>query len=117
MNSTASLTFAGAALLGCLHAAPAAAQGVLPPVTRAPGLYVQVVDGLVHVTNPGGAQNFTSGQFGYTPSATQAPALFPTNPGIQFTPPPSFASAAGASTRGSAAGAGGKSNAVDCEVR
>lgn len=91
------------------------AQGPLPapPDVRAPGLYVQVLDGLIHVTNPSGASNFSAGQFGYTPSFKTPPVLVPTNPGIQFLPPPAF----NQSTAPGAASAGGKSNTVDCEVR
>ena len=38
------------------------------PAALPPGLYVQVIDGLIHVTNPSGTQNFAAGQFGFTPS-------------------------------------------------
>jgi hypothetical protein len=78
-----------------------------------PGLYVQVLDGTIHVTNGGGTQNFTAGQFGYTPSFQQPPVILPTNPGMQFTPPPSFSS-----TTGTAGGTGAsKPGDVDCQVR
>jgi FecR protein len=78
-----------------------------------PGLYVQVLDGMIHVTNGGGSQNFTAGQFGFTPSFQQPPVILPANPGMQFTPPPSFSS-----TTGSAGGSGGsKPGDVDCQVR
>lgn len=80
---------------------------------RSPGLYVQVLDGTIHVTNGGGSQNFTAGQFGFTPSFTQPPVILPTNPGMQFSPPPSFSS-----TTGSQGGTGGgKPGDVDCQVR
>jgi hypothetical protein len=78
-----------------------------------PGLYVQVLDGLISVANNSGSQNFTAGQFGYTPSITQPPVMIPANPGMQFTPPPSFSVASG-SASGTATG---KSAAVDCIVR
>jgi hypothetical protein len=78
-----------------------------------PGLYVQVLDGAIHLTNGGGTQNFTAGQFGFTPSFKQPPVILPTNPGMQFTPPPSFTS-----TTGSQGGSsGGKPGTVDCQVR
>ena len=78
-----------------------------------PGLYVQVLDGAIHLTNGGGAQNFTAGQFGFTPSFQQPPVVLPANPGMQFTPPPSFTS-----TTGTQAGsAPAKPGDVDCEVR
>jgi hypothetical protein len=77
-----------------------------------PGLYVQVLDGAINVSNSGGTQNFAAGQFGYTPSLQQPPIILPANPGLQFTPPPSF------STTGSQSSAGGaKPGAVDCVVR
>ena len=62
-----------------------------------PGLYVQVLDGTINVTNGGGTQNFTAGQFGFTPGFQQPPVILPSNPGMQFTPPPSFSSTTGAS--------------------
>jgi hypothetical protein len=84
-----------------------------PSGARAPGLYVQVIDGLIHVTNPSGTSNFAAGQFGYTASPTQPPAVVPKNPGIQFTPPPAFSQSTGPSASAGPA----KSNNVDCEVR
>lgn len=81
---------------------------------RAPGLYVQVLDGLIHLTNSGGSQNFAAGQFGYAPSLVQPPVLLPQNPGIQFTPPPAFSTSTGPQ---SGSGEASGSNAVDCEVR
>ena len=92
------------------------AQNTPPPGTPSglnPGLYVQVLDGMIHVSNGGGSQNFTAGQFGFTPSFTQPPVILPTNPGMQFTPPPSFSSTTG--SQGSSAG--GKPGDVDCVVR
>lgn len=56
----------------------------------APGLYVQVIDGMINLSNGGGAQNFSAGQFGFTGSFTQPPVIVPTNPGIVFSPPPAF---------------------------
>jgi hypothetical protein len=84
-----------------------------PPSTMAPGLYVQVLDGAINVSNKGGSTNFTAGQFGYTASPKQPPIIVPTNPGMQFTPPPAF-SAPPASQGGSSAS---KAAAVDCVVR
>lgn len=86
--------------------------GPIPP--RAPGLYVQVLDGIINLSNKGGSQNFSAGQFGFTPSFKQPPVVLPINPGMQFTPPPSFSSNAGPQ---GGAGNSGKSNSVDCEVR
>jgi hypothetical protein len=84
-----------------------------PNAVRSPGLYVQVLDGMINVSNGGGTQNFTAGQFGFTPSFQQPPVILPTNPGLQFTPPPSFSS-----TTGSQGGTvGNKPGDVDCQVR
>jgi FecR protein len=77
-----------------------------------PGLYVQVLDGMINVSNGGGAQNFTAGQFGFTPSFQQPPVILPANPGMQFTPPPSFSS-----NTGSQSASGSKPGDVDCQVR
>jgi len=99
-NSTASLRLAQ-------NVAPTAPNGLNP------GLYVQVLDGAINVSNGGGTQNFTAGQFGYTPSFQQPPVILPTNPGLQFTPPPSFSSTTG--SQGTAGG--GKPGDVDCQVR
>ncbi|MFC7654684.1 hypothetical protein ACFQT4_21480 [Pseudoduganella danionis] len=79
----------------------------------APGLYVHVLDGMIHLSNQGGNLNFQAGQFGYTPSRMQPPVILPVNPGIQFTPPPAFSPVAPAS--GSTLS--GQNNAVDCIVR
>lgn len=81
---------------------------------RAPGLYVQVIDGIINLSNKGGTQTFAAGQFGFTPSFKQPPVILPTNPGIQFTPPPSFSVSSGPQ---SSSGGSGKANTVDCEVR
>ena len=82
------------------------------PSSLNPGLYVQVLDGMINVSNGGGTQNFAAGQFGYTPSFTQPPVILPSNPGLQFTPPPSFSSTTGQSNT-----SGGKPGDVDCIVR
>ena len=80
---------------------------------RSPGLYVQVLDGAINLTNGGGSQNFAAGQFGFTGGFKQPPVILPTNPGMQFTPPPSFSS-----TSSSQGGSGGaKPGTVDCQVR
>jgi len=94
------------------------AQAVLPanPTgARAPGLYVQVLDGMVNLSNTGGSLNFAAGQFGYVPSLQTPPVILPSNPGMQFNPPPVFNSSMpnGAQNTPSS----GKSGGVDCEVR
>ncbi|WET08445.1 MULTISPECIES: FecR domain-containing protein [unclassified Pseudomonas] len=77
----------------------------------APGLYVQVLDGVINITNGGGTQNFAPGQFGFTPGFTTAPVVVPKNPGMLLTSPPSFT----ASTP--KANSGSESTDVKCEVR
>lgn len=87
---------------------PAPGTGVQPP-----GLHVQVLDGMITVSNPSGNQTFGPGQFGYVPSFTQPPVMLPVNPGIPFTPPPAFnATSPGATMAGAP-----KSNGVECIVR
>lgn len=81
---------------------------------RAPGLYVQVIDGIINLSNRGGTQSFSAGQFGYTASFITPPVILPTNPGIPFTPPPAFSASSGPQ---SSSGSGGKAQTVDCEVR
>lgn len=78
----------------------------------APGLYVQVIDGLINLSNKGGTQNFAAGQFGYTASPSNPPVLVPANPGIKFTPPPTFSQ-----TSAPGVGSSNKADAIDCVVR
>lgn len=80
----------------------------------APGLYVQVIDGMINLSNKGGTQNFSAGQFGYTANIQQPPVIVPSNPGIKFTPPPTFNTSSGPQ---GGSGNASNSNAVDCEVR
>lgn len=67
---------------------------VLPVPGVAPGAgttgsYVQVMDGMINVANPGGMQTFGPGQFGFTqPNMTPPVVVLPVNPGLQFAPPP-----------------------------
>lgn len=83
------------------------------PGVLAPGLYVQVIDGLIQLSNKGGSQNFSAGQFGFTASVAQPPVILPANPGMVFTPPPIFSvPSTSANTSGNA-----KPGAVDCVVR
>jgi hypothetical protein len=77
----------------------------------APGLYVQVIDGLINLTNKGGSQNFSAGQFGYTPNLTQPPVVLPNNPGLQFTPPPAFSAPSGGLV-----GTVGKTGGLECSI-
>lgn len=80
-----------------------------------PGLYVQVIDGMINLSNRGGSQNFSAGQFGYTASFIKPPVVIPNNPGLQFNPPPAFNSSQ--SGPGSATSTSPKSKEVDCIVR
>jgi hypothetical protein len=96
-------------------AGPAPGLALPPPATLAPGLHVAVLDGMIFVTNPGGAQHFQAGQFGFVPNVNQPPVIVPKNPGLQFAPPPVFNGASGGplASQGAAAQHGG----VDCIVR
>lgn len=51
------------------------------------GLYVKVIMGEIYVSNDGGNQSYTAGQYGYAASFQQAPVVLTTNPGILFKPP------------------------------
>lgn len=84
----------------------------LRPGGLAPGLYVSVIDGAINLANKSGSQSFSAGQFGYTANVTKPPVVVPANPGIKFTPPPTFSS-----TSGQGNNAGNKPAAIDCEVR
>jgi hypothetical protein len=80
----------GAAMRSFLLA-QAGPPAIIPGGTGlAPGLYVQVLGGQIQLSNGGGSQLFSAGQFGFSASFTQPPVIVPTNPGIQFTPPPTF---------------------------
>jgi hypothetical protein len=57
-----------------------------------PGLHVRVLDGLIQVSNAGGAQLFSAGQFGFVGGVNMAPVVVPANPGMTYSPPPSFTS-------------------------
>lgn len=83
----------------------------------APGLYVQVLDGMIHLSNSGGSQNFSAGQFGFTASIKQPPVILPANPGMHFAPPPAFSSGAGPMGGSGGHSGPGSSKPVDCEVR
>jgi hypothetical protein len=99
---------------------PASVQGagkVLAPSAAPqlpPGLHLQVTDGMIVVTNNGGSLGFQAGQFGFVPNPNQPPVIVPSNPGIQFVPPPSFNAGSG----GPVASTGShETGAVDCIVR
>jgi len=80
-----------------------------------PGLHVAVLDGLIVVTNPGGAQQFQAGQFGFVPNMSAPPVVLPQNPGLKFAPPPTFSIGAGGPL--ASQGPGTLQNTVDCIVR
>jgi hypothetical protein len=90
------------------------AQNMPPKPPGLPaGLYVSVIDGAINLSNKGGAATFSAGQFGYTASMIKPPVVVPANPGLKFTPPPTFSSSASSGVPGS----GNRAAAVDCEVR
>lgn len=84
------------------------------PPSLMPGLHLYVIDGLVLLSNPAGVQQFSAGQFGFTPTFRTPPTIVPPNPGLKFNPPPLFNNSPGQS--GTSTGPT-KSNQVDCEVR
>jgi hypothetical protein len=100
--------------------APVPGAPVAPgPAPLAPGLHLTVTDGAIVVTNQAGSQGFQAGQFGFVPSQNQPPIVLPNNPGLQFTPPPSFSGTAGPGgdpVPGSG-GAPAQKGGVDCVVR
>jgi hypothetical protein len=115
---TATIGIRGTTFIAQWVDAPALDAG-LPPATPAtelaPGLHVAVLDGMIVVTNAGGAQDFPAGQFGYVPSVHQAPVIVPPHPALQFVPPPSFGGEGGGPLASQALEA--KHNIVDCIVR
>ncbi len=93
---------------------PLAAPGRAPAGPGlAPGLYVQVIDGIINLSNKGGTQNFSAGQFGFTASLVQPPVVVPANPGLKFTLPPAFSAPSSTANSNTAP----KPATVDCEVR
>ena len=93
---------------------PHGADGPAAPPPLAPGLHLQVTDGAIIVTNNGGALGFQAGQFGYVPNVNQPPVIVPSNPGIQFVPPPSFDAGSGGPVASNGPGQG---QSTDCIVR
>lgn len=87
--------------------APPALDGLS---AQAPGLTVQVFNGMIQVSNNGGNLSFASGQFGYVPAAKLPVVVLPANPGLTFTPPPAFQSSPDTNPSRNPGG-------VDCEVR
>jgi len=83
------------------------------------GLYVQVNDGQVVVSNAAGALSFMAGQFGYIRDVATLPVFLPQDPGVKFTPPPSFSAPTNTQPGQPAASAGSSSEVkrLDCEVR
>lgn len=90
-----------------------AQAGPSVPGGRAPGLYVQVLDGMVNLTNTGGSLNFAAGQFGYVPGQQMPPVILPNNPGMRFSPPPTF----NTQTSGGPQNTSTPGKGVDCVVR
>jgi hypothetical protein len=55
------------------------------------GLYLFVLEGVIHVSNTAGSQNLNAGQYMYVQTASSIPKILPGNPGIDFTLPTSIA--------------------------
>ena len=110
------------ALLAALASSGAFAQLTLPATstprppgtpTLPPGLYVAVLDGAINLSNKGGTSTFAAGQFGFTPSPMQPPALVLKNPGIALTPPAAFM----VPSASNGAVPGNRAAPIDCVVR
>lgn len=123
---TATIGIRGTTFIAEYVAPPQATTGNLPPAEsnqlaqsappqpgRPTGLYVQVLDGRINVSNNGGSLDFVPGQFGYAPSMNQPPIQLPANPGMQFAPPPAFSS----NTNAQGVGEDSSSAGAECEVR
>ena len=81
------------------------------------GLYVDVADGKIVVSNKAGSQLMTVGQFGFVPSPTAPPVLLPKNPGTSFTPPPAMTGPAVSGQQKESQSGSAGSKPADCEVR
>ena len=57
------------------------------------GLYFFVAAGSISVSNSGGSQTYSAGQYAYVASGTSIPKILPGNPGIDFTLPASVGDA------------------------
>jgi hypothetical protein len=90
--------------------------GVQPAPALPPGLHLSVTDGMIVVSNIGGARDIAAGQFGFVPGATLPPVLVPPNSGLQFVPPPSFSGSA-SGPQASLGSSSGEQQGVDCIVR
>jgi hypothetical protein len=90
--------------------------GAQPLPALAPGLHLSVTDGMIVVSNIGGARDIAAGQFGFVPGANQPPVLVPPNSGLQFAPPQSFSGVA-SGPQASSGGSSGERQGVDCIVR
>ncbi|GAB3248297.1 FecR family protein [Chitinimonas naiadis] len=58
--------------------------------TPANGLHVDVTQGAIIISNPGGSQLFNAGQFGFVAAPNTPPVIMPQSPSTSFTPPPFF---------------------------
>jgi len=92
---------------------PSKPSSGVPTPSLAPGLHVSVLDGMIFMSNSGGSQNFSAGQFGYVKNNVMPPVLVPNNPALQFTPPPSFSNTSAPGNTSNMP----KPDAIDCEVR
>ena len=93
--------------LYCNNDCAGAGGGGTPPPN---GLHVDVSDGMIILQNQGGSQNFSAGQFGFTPNSSTPPAIVPPTPGVQFVPPSSFLAPSGQ------AGGIGKAGGAACTI-
>ncbi len=94
---------------------PVQVQADPDPESGVPGgTYVQVIDGLVVMTNKGGQTQYGAGQAGFAGDIKIQPILLPNKPNLKFAPPAAFQANAGGKG-GDGAGAG--KGEIDCEIR
>lgn len=68
------------------------------------GTYYFVIEGTISVSNEGGTQEVSTGQYAYVQNAASKPVILPGNPGIEFTLPPMTEGPASSGGTGSAGG-------------
>ena len=66
-------------LNGLLSGANAQSGGGAFASALQPGLYIQVLDGMIALSNPAGVQQFSAGQFGFVPTHNVPPVILPRN--------------------------------------
>lgn len=88
---------------------PSGPTALSPPGVRPSGLYVQVIDGMINVTNPTGSLSFSAGGFGYTANLMTPTVPLPVSQTTLIAPPAPMWSALPSPK--------GQASSVECEVR